>query len=699
MSYTLVVIIIIESSDTIVPSKIFYSFKTPKLNFELALSAQLNIICYQHQEQSWVDPSQAPSLFAIYIGRDRYDASNLHLVHVDTVYANGYHDVIAHFKSAHFTVTHTLRVYLNTALTEQWQEIRAISDTPITLNRIDSMALVIPKEDYTLHSFASQWGEEFQPHQKRLSELTTLETRTGRSSKTCHPYFALETENGWFASSIAWSGNWVTRFEPTSESAIEISSGLHDWNFSKTLHQGDVFHTPHIVLAIGATQNSVAQDFAYVGRKYWYPHNQISQTIPVEWNHWWSYEDIDINDTLFAQNINLASQMGMELTTLDAGWFGPDDATTHWGNYRGDWEKVNKSRFPQGIRPLAQEAHNRGVYFGLWCEIEGLGPEASLNKDHPDFPAQRDGKALGYVCLGNPDAQEWAYQTLARLIESYDCDWIKLDFNLDPEAGCNRTDHGHDAEDGLYEHYQGYYQVLDRIRTDYPHVLLENCASGGLRVDLEILKHTHATFLSDTDWPVHSLQVFWGASLMFAPNICLRWTFSQWRAGNGPKEQNFNPHDPHLQLHQLDYYTRIAMLGWLGFSQKLPQLPMWVAVRLKEHIQIYKTYIKRFVLEGVVYRLTDQPQRDGSGDRWCAFQYSIPPTDEHLLYIFRLPDAKAFRQIVLHDLNPHKIYQIAGFEGEVFTEQSGNQLMTTGFYVDFLPEEGSLLIQLSERTT
>ena len=144
-----------------------------------------------------------------------------------------------------------------------------------------------------------------------------------------------------------------------------------------------------------------------------------------------------------------------------------------------------------------------------------------------------------------PTAQEWAYATLDRLITEYDVDWIKLDFNLDPGAGCDRTDHGHGAGDGLYEHYLGYYRTLERIRQHHPHVVLEACASGGLRIDLGLLRQTHMTFLSDPDWPEHDLQLFWGASTMLAPEVCLHWGWCEWAENKNP-HQTFDPCDPNL---------------------------------------------------------------------------------------------------------------------------------------------------------
>jgi alpha-galactosidase len=470
-----------------------------------------------------------------------------------------------------------------------------------------------------------------------------------------------------------------------------LSGGLQDWNFCKALQAGESLATPHMILALGHDLNMISRQYAQVGRRYWYPHNALCEELPVEWNHWWSYEDIDINENVFRENVLAAAKLGVEICTLDAGWFGTG---TEWHKERGDWHLVNRERFPSGIRSLAEFVHANGMKFGLWCEIEGLGTNAELATLHPDFPALRDDQPLGYVCFGNPAVQEWAYQILSGLIRDYDTDWLKLDFNVDPEAGCNRTDHGHNEGDGLYEHYQGYYRVLERIRGEFPHVVLENCSSGGLRIDLGIMRQTHLTFLSDPDWPVHHLQVFWGASTLLAPNVCLHWSFSEWRGEGRPAQQTFNPRDPNLKPHQLDYYTHMAMLGAFGFSQKLPELPAWVAERLAHHIQVYKSHVRRFVREADLYRLTDQPRRNGQGERWCAFQYSLTDASEHLLFVFRLPGAEPERAIRLAGLDANRLYQIESLDGERLQSMTGHDLVENGIVFTTLKEEESALLRL-----
>ena len=100
--------------------------------------------------------------------------------------------------------------------------------------------------------------------------------------------------------------------------------------------------------------------------------------MPTEWNHWFPYTDTEISEASFAANVDAAAKLGLELCTLDAGWFGPSELESNWKDWRGDWDLVNTGPFPNGLKVLGEHCRERGVGFGIWCEIEGLGPAAAL---------------------------------------------------------------------------------------------------------------------------------------------------------------------------------------------------------------------------------------------------------------------------------------------------------------------------------
>ncbi|MBC8075371.1 MAG: alpha-galactosidase, partial [Chloroflexales bacterium] len=564
---------------------------------------------------SWLAGGASP-LFAVYVGEERITARTpgVRLATTTEAEADGRRVSRLHFVHDGYSleIVHHVATYAGSALCEMWQTVRNVGKHPIAITRLDSLALTLAAADYEVFAYTGDWGCEFEGVRAAVADVPVLESRSGRSSKGNHPWFALFRPDGAILSgAVAWSGNWVFRFQQGERGDLSLSGGLHDWEFSHELPPEGTLESPPVALALGEANdlNTVSTQYARVGRRHWYPDNARARQLPVEWNHWWPYEDRFIDEQVFRANVARAAQLGVEVCTLDAGWFGPTDPGTHWYDYRGDWADVNTARFPSGLRALADHVHAHGMAFGLWCEIEALGKHARLAERHPDFVATRADERLGYVCFGNPAVQEWAYVTLCDLVERYHADWIKLDFNLDPGAGCDRADHGHGAGDGLYAHYQGYYRSLERLRQRYPELTLENCSSGGLRIDLGMLRRTLPTFLSDPDWPEHGLQIIWGASTMLAPNAWLHWGLSEWINGYAP--QTFNPRDPALRPHQLDYYARIGMLGSFGLSQKLPDLPAWVAERYAAHIALYRETMRRFVRKADFYRLTEQPRRDG----------------------------------------------------------------------------------------
>lgn len=592
---------------------------------------------------------------------------------------------------------HAIR-YAGTNVVEQWIVVANEGNRAVRIDSIDSIAIPLPVRDYETMHYTSGWGLEFEsvlaplpPHGKPFR----LETRQGRSSSDVHPWLALfDRATGRIVSaSVMWSGNWALELSHVGDGAMLLTGGLNAWEFWKDLAPGQSTESPRVVVvaADSGDLNDVSAQYARVGRAHWYPRNALSEMLPMEWNHWWSYEDKLINEETFLRNVEAAARLGFDVCTLDAGWFGPTEADTHWYDYRGDWDRVNTIRFPNGLRVLSDACHARGMKFGLWCEIEALGKSARLAETKPAFVARRDGEPIGYVCFACPEAAEWAFETLDRIITEYRCDWIKLDYNLDPGAGCNRTDHGHGAGDGLFEHIAAYYRLLERVRAKHPHVVLESCSSGGLRIDLGLMKQTHTTFLSDPDWPEHDLQLFWGASTMLAPSVCLHWSYCDWLGEH--RYQKFDPHDPSLTRERLDYYTHISMLGGFGVSQKLPDLPEWVAERLAHHLRVYRGTVADFVRTADVYRLTDQPKRFGRGERWAAFQYRKPDGAEHLLFVFRLNGSRrAARTIELSALEPEARYTVTSLTRGTSSTATGAELTEHGLRFALKEEESELLL-------
>ncbi len=211
------------------------------------------------------------------------------------------------------------------------------------------------------------------------------------------------------------------------------------------------------------------------------------------------------------------------------------------------------------------------------------------------------------------------------------CEWIKIDFNLDPKAGCSCTDHGHGrGRMRLYAHYRGLYALYDEFRAAHPEVIVEACASGGLRVDAGLLRHVHCAFLSDPDWTPHHLATVHGNSYLLPPAAMLHWPMSEWRTGN--RNQTLSLRDPALTEAQFDTILRAAFMHRFGLSWRLPDLPEKWRARLRAHLSLYAGEVVPFVRNGDLYRLTAAPSRSGNGELRPAFQIALG--DRHLLLGF-----------------------------------------------------------------
>jgi alpha-galactosidase len=548
---------------------------------------------------------------------------------------------------------------------------RGVAD--LLVSRADPLCGVLGAGEWSALHFTSGWGAEFAPVRGDLSTPVRLQGSSGRSSNGRSPWLGLERPGAALVVSPAWSGNWHIDVEPDTDYSRVLSAGISPVDFGTVLAPGASFAAPSVFLAAGGTLDDAAARLAAAVGSDLSPQTPESAALPVEWNHWWPYEDAEIDDEVFRTNAATAAGLGIQVCTLDAGWFGRAAADSDWQHERGDWAHVNTERFPRGLPALASDVRAMGMDFGVWIEAEAVGSGARLRAEQPDIIATRsrpptgerdykletvsldaaDPAFLGYVCLGSPGGRRHVLGAMDALVRETGARWVKLDFNVDPGAGCDRVDHGHGPDDGLLAHYEGLYAVLDEFRAAHPAVLLEACSSGGLRLDLGLARHVHCFFLSDPDWTEHHLQVLWGASLLLPPVAILHWSWSQWRTGNPHQKLDFAA----LSTAGFDTVLRAAMVHRFGVSLKLPELPAALAERLRVHVDAFRRDIAPLVREGVLRRNTGQPLRHGGGERVPVFQLDAPGA--HLVAAFVLPGGRAPAALRWSGLDPAATYRVA----------------------------------------
>lgn len=579
-----------------------------------------------------------------------------------------------------------------------WELCAQLTNTgaaTVRVTRMDAASLVLDRSrgQWRTTWFRSAWGDEFRPQHGSTRHDTFLDVRSGRSSHGSAPWLGLEAEAGEAALIVspAWSGNW--HIDLRSDGAI--TAGISPWRFFVDLAAGESVAVPSVVIAAGVDLDAASVALQRAVRDEWMPRTAFTDTAPAEWNHWWPYEDAEVDERIILDNAREAAALGFEVATVDAGWFGAPDAASDWQEQRGDWDSVNTERFPSGLEALGAGIARAGVLPGIWIEAEAVGSSARLRADHPELLARaEDGRRhdpsyrlmtvsldaadptfLGYVCLGSDAGRRHVLDSMSALIERFGARWVKLDFNIDPDAGCTRTDHGHGAGDGLLRHYEGLYAVLDAVRERFPDLMLESCSSGGLRIDLGLARHVHGFFLSDPDYTEHHLEVLMGAARMLPPLGILHWSQSQWRGDYPPQQLDWATLHPDA----FDSMVRAALVHRFGVSLRLTELGPELRVRLARHVALYRDVVRPLVRDGVLRSLTPPPERGGLGERAPALQLSDEASDRHVVAAFVLPGGERPAAVPPRGVVADRRYRVTDLSGDAEpVVSSGADLVRAG---------------------
>lgn len=228
--------------------------------------------------------------------------------------------------------------------------------------------------------------------------------------------------------------------------------------------------------------------------------------------------------------IDMAADIGCEYYCIDCGWY---SAGEWWSNV-GEWIPSKErfpvtEQFPKGLISLLDYIRAKGMVPGLWLELEVMGLHCPLAEEKPDsWFFMRHGKRVKeksryQLDFRNPQVREFASDVISRLVEEYGVGYIKMDYNIEPGIG---TDYGADSPgDGLLEHGRAYLKWLAGIFAKYPKLVIENCGSGGMRMDYAMLKLCSVQSTSDMeDYRIYS-TIAVNAPLALTPEQAAVWSY------------------------------------------------------------------------------------------------------------------------------------------------------------------------------
>lgn len=534
-------------------------------------------------------------------------------------------------------------------------------DSPIISN-IKALDVAFRASSPVLHHFtgAVAGPNDYQPFETPLdsSKTLTLATAGGRPTNTNLPYFNLETGDGGVLAVLSWAGQWSAEFTRNKDQ-VRIQAGQELTHF--VLHPGEEVRGPMAVLQFYKGDWIDAQN---VWRRWMFAHNVPKAAKPmVNLCMGNSYPGIITNAAQELVYLQRYVEEGMkpDFWWEDAGWYKCGDPPS-WEN-TGTWE-VEPKRWPKGIREVSDWCHARDIRSIVWFEPERVMGGYWLAQNKPEWVL--GGKNGGLLNLGDPDCRQWITDRVDSVLKEQGIDLYREDFNIDPLPYWRANDAG--DRQGITEirHVEGYFAFWDELLKRHPGMLIDSCASGGRRNDLETLRRAVPLLRSDyTFEPVGEQGHTYGISL--------------WMPFNGT---GFLTVDPYLFWS----LTGPSITTGVDISDKSKD---WSPV--KKLLAQRKALVP--CMYGDYYPLTPYSL---ANDTWMAWQFNLPEKGRGFFQGFRRENCPTETVTVkLRGLEPEASYKVVQLDGGVPRTLLGSDLMA-GFVVKS-PTKRSALVYTYER--
>ncbi|MFA6931851.1 MAG: alpha-galactosidase [Lentisphaeria bacterium] len=402
--------------------------------------------------------------------------------------------------------------------------LRNASSTPLVFHRA-FLRVTLPPGPYEVFSQYNRWSKEDNGRWALLNgQGVLLGHLHGRTTEGNTPFCAIKQpshEEG-VAFHLYPVGNWRIRIVPlvnsNKEPSVAVDLGISDEELAFQLQPGETWNLPEILIHNFSSFEESMSDL----HRYLLKDPQISQRrLPVVFNTWFDRFD-RLNMPHLDESLAAAKEIGCETFVVDAGWFGGE--IPGWFECIGNWHEKTKLAFQGRMKEFSDKVREAGLNFGIWMEPERIHPDIAVVQEHPEWFVFIPETGFMRFKLENPEAATYFENEIERLISTYELAYMKTDMNA--ELGSD------DSGSELYHYQSIFYSIVDRIRKRHPDFILENCASGALRTDLESLRHFDVLFPSDNVNPWTLFDTIHGLWRRALPGRIMRWiTICEWKEG------------------------------------------------------------------------------------------------------------------------------------------------------------------------
>lgn len=539
------------------------------------------------------------------------------------------------------------------------------------LTKALSFSMDMDNRDFSLLTLHGSWGRERMMERRRVGHgFMGVESVRGESSHQDHPFMALEAEGAGQSSGevygihFVYSGNFIGQAELNQFDKVRVSMGIHPENFCWKLERGESFQTPEVVLTYSDTgYEGMTHNLHDLYRSYLIRSPYKDKKRPILINNWEAtYFDFDTEKLLAIAR--QASKLGIEMLVMDDGWFGHRNDDT---SSLGDWY-VNEEKLKGGLKYLVDEVNKLGMKFGIWFEPEMISPDSKLYREHPDWALAVPGRT-GSLCrnqyvldLTRREVLEHTYESVAKILRSANIEYVKWDMNR------QLTDIGSlglpaDRQGEIYHRYVlAVYELQERLVTEFPQLLLENCSGGGARFDPGMLYYSPQIWCSDDTDAIERLKIQEGTALIYPLSAM---------------GAHISDCPNHTVGRVTPFETRghVALAGTFGYELDITKIPEEDVGQIPGQVEMYHKY-NDLVRCGDYYRLASCA---GNHMYDCWEVVSKDRTEALVTFVQVLgrPNHKS-RRILLKGLDADKYYRIEGMDGVY----AGDTLMYAGILVE-----------------
>lgn len=496
----------------------------------------------------------------------------------------------------------------------------------------------------------------------------------GKSSAGWMPFFNLQTGEEGVMGAVGWTGQWAfSARRGTGEDTrnTRLKAGMEKTHF--VLYPGEEIRAPSMLLVFwqGTLMHSMNL-FRRVMLAHYTPKEDGGPVLAPLCHPGWGGEPADVH----IKQINDVDkhELKYDYYWVDAGWYGnmPGDGPNMevdgvWYNRAGDWS-VNRATHPKGLKPVSDAAHNAGWNFLLWIEPERAVQGKPVTEQHPEwFLADQDRFGQMLANLGIPEARRWVTETVAGLIKENGVQCYRQDFNFNP-LGYWRNNDAPDRQ-GINEmkYVEGLYAFLDELLERFPGLLIDNCASGGCRLDIEMCKRSIPLWRSDAGCPGFILNIDQAQTQTYYLH---RW-LPVHGTGSGGR-------------HNDDYYWRSHYSNSMSFHPGNPaEDTEWIRKTIAEFKRCRPFFYGDFY---PLMGLQHDAERStlSSKEAFIAYQFDRPDFGEGMAVAFRHEKSSvAAIDLKPLGLDPAASYEVEDIDRERTFVVSGEELTETGVRVDF----------------